>query len=363
MARPPKRTPARKPNRKKKKKKERKRDLAKEYRAMVSKGDGVKEVLTLSDDDCVANVRNWISTGSLALDRTLAGRGIPCGRLTEVYGPAGIGKSTVLDHIFAQAQALGGEAVLADADTGRDPVYTSKIGVDMDKLHYLEFDEDKRTVEHLIEAAADTIKFWKKEAPDTPVVFGWDALGNTSTIEEMGKKMTEKTTASAAKVLHAMRRRLAPILTRSNVALVVLNHEYANISFGAGVTSKRTYGGDGIRSFASVRLKLHSVKQGWIESGGRTIGRRVGFELTKFKLGDPFGTGQFALLSGSGIDNTDELWNFLQTKGIIEVKGSWGGVNVDGEVTKFQGRDAFRQTCTSNLAFFQKLVRIYRSLS
>ncbi len=113
-------------------------DPLQEYGETIKKA-GIAECLALADDDCLATVKNHVSTQSLAFDRLLNDRGIPLGRVTEFFGPNHIGKSTLLDHIFAQVQIMGGVAILAEPEAARDKQYTQRIGVDLQKLQYLHF--------------------------------------------------------------------------------------------------------------------------------------------------------------------------------------------------------------------------------
>lgn len=373
----PKRSPVRKPVRKKKggkkKAKAQPRKLTtKQLLATFKKdvADDIAKINTLMDLDCVAHVRRWVSTGCLELDRALTppallsdGKvgGIPCGRVAEVFGPAHIGKSTLLDHIFVSVQNSDGVGILLETDAGRDANYTGRIGVDMDALQYFEFAEDQTSIENVSDKAIQSIRWWKANSPETPVVVGFDALGVTPTTEEIKKKVSESTTASAAKVLRKMCRKIASVIVGTNISLIVLNHEYKVISFGAGVKSSKTYGGDALPLLSAVRLKLHPVKDGWVKRSvdGAVLGRKVGYEVVKFKLGDAYKRGEFALLNGRGIDNVWTLWDTLVRGGVITVGGSWGAVNIDDEVTKFQGWMGLRAKCQESPEFFGKLINVY----
>jgi len=330
----------------------------------------IAKVVVLADDDCVAHVRMWIPTGCLELDRRLtpaallaSGRvgGFPCGRLTEIFGPAHIGKSTLLDHAFASVQKMGGAAILLETDSGRDQHYTGRIGVDMEALQYFQFAEDAASIENVTDEAITTIKWWKKNAPDTPVLLGFDALGVTPTNDEIKKTVSEGTTASAAKVLRKACRKIAAVIAGTNIAFVVLNHEYSSISFGGGPQAKKTYGGDAVTLLAALRIKLHRTKDGWIKSGkdGSIIGTKTGYEVVKFKLGHAYQTGTFAVITGAGIDNSMTLWDVLSSANVLEVKGAWGAVNINGEVIKFQGWLQMREKCRESPELYDNLISVF----
>lgn len=351
-------------------------DPIKEYRETIQK-DGIVEVITLADEDCLAHVKLHISTQSLELDRILNGKGIPTGRVTELFGPFHIGKSTVLDHIFAEVQRMGGIAALADTEGARDIKYTRAIGVDVSKLLYLEFPRRKKKkdgltvyeeqlhLENVFTKLLETIEFFSIRYPDIPIVLGLDALAGTATKDELANRLTkDEKPADAAKTLRKVCRLLPQYLGNTNIALVICNHEYTRINMGGGVgVKKETYGGDGIRHYASIRLQLHPVKDGWIKkSDGTVLGRIVGVRAVKNRLGNPYVEGQFALLSGAGINN---VWNvFMKFKAakIIVTSGSWSTLNLAGEIIKFQGWYGLFEKCQADPALFGKLVSVYQAI-
>jgi len=370
--RKPKRTPAKRKT--KAKAQERKPTLNQyltRFRGDVEKvNKDIATIHTLSDTDCVAHVRRWLSTGCLELDRALTPPalhenglvgGIPCGRVVEIFGPAHIGKSTTLDHIFATVQRMDGAAILLETDSGRDEHYTGRIGVDTSKLQYFQFAEDKASIENVGQEALESIRWWRKNAPTVPVVIGFDALGVTPTQAEIQKKVGEDTTASAAKVMRKLCRRIASELAGTNIVLVILNHEYKAISFGGGVTPSKTYGGEALPLLSAVRVKLHPVRDGWLkQTDGTIIGRKTGFEIVKFKLGAANRAGTFGILHGYGVDNTWTLWDTLGRAGIIQINGSWGAVNINSNVHRFQGWHGLRRLCWENPELFAQLVDVYR---
>lgn len=342
------------------------------YRAMLASPDKVKDdetgrmkmresivqALTLADDDSLSHVKMRISSQCVTLDKILGG-GWATGRVTEIYGPNYVGKSTLLDHAFAEVQKLGGIAVLGDAEVSRDRRYSAAIGVDITKLQYLDFDRNKLSMENMITTIVKSINFFAENYPDTPVVIGWDSIGGTSTEEELEKGVGDATVASAAKVLRRAGRRITTPLGNTKIAVIFLNHEYEKInSMGRGTGPKReTYGGEAIRLCASVRLQL------WTDAGlkitdGSFIGREVGAKLVKNRLGSP-GETRFAMVHGVGIDNVWAIYDGLVRVGIIAVSGSWAAINIEGEVIKFQGWLGLGAKCKERPDLFQKLVAIY----
>lgn len=359
----PKRTPAKKSTKKKSPKI--KKDLIKEYQEKLKvkdKGKSIVEVLTLADDDCLANVKMHISTQSLELDRLLNGKGVPCGRVTELYGPPHIGKSTLMDHMFAEVQRIGGVGIILDTEGARDARYTESIGVNLQKLQYIEFAREALHIENVLIKIYETVEFWASKAPEMPVLIGWDALGGTSTRDELEKRLEkDEQPARAATILRKAARQLPPKLGNTNVAVVIANHEYQTLGMGGKKARKETYGGAAVRHLASIRFQLYN--DGWIKrSDGSVIGRSVGVNLIKNRLGNPFGGTKVALLSGVGVNNTWSLYERLKEAKIIVVSGSWAAINLDGEEIKFQGWSGLDKKCKEDDTLFPRLVSVYQSL-
>lgn len=345
-------------------------DALKEFERHIGGGKkSIAKANRLADLDSAANPRMFLSSGSLSLDHALTPPwskigGIPMGRVTEIFGPAHHGKTTLLDHIFANCQRVGGVGVLIETDTKRDPHYTRAIGVNLDDLEYIEFDSWSEVhMENAMDAVISSIVFWRERAPTIPMVVGVDAIGVTPTKKEIENSVAKGTTASAAKVLRKSCRKIAGVLSGTNSALVVLNHEYTQISFGGGPSSpKSVYGGSAVELLSTVRIRLHPVKDAWIkDSQGVVLGKRVGFSIKKFKLGAAYSEGEFALLSSVGIDNVWSIFDRLVKRQLIVTNGPWSAINLDGEEIKFQGYLSLRNKCLEHPELFAKLVAAYRS--
>jgi len=363
------------------------KDPLKEYQETM-KDSGIATVSKLSQDEAVPNVTGRVSTGSLALDWALrnpmepgAGAGIPLGRCTEIYGPPFIGKSTLLDHIFASVQKMGGIAILADTEISRDRHYTQRLGVDLTKLQYLEFARDSLYLENVMQAIYSSIDFWGDHYPDIPVIIGLDALGGTATREELekglvpdrkrgkknadGEDCKEKSVQPglAARVMHQAARLLPGRLMGRKIGLVILNHEYEMIGgFGGGFGAKKkeTYGGSGIRHVGTTRIQLYSSGV-WIKrSDGVALGREVTAKLIKNRLGDSQIEITVPILSGIGVENIYTLFEELKAAKVIVVAGSWAALNIDGQELKFQGWSGLKLKCTEDGTLFDRLVSVWK---
>jgi len=365
---------ARKPVAGKKKRTKIRKDPIAEYREAIAQQkivgeDGKKRslmasVVTLADEDCLANVRCHISTQSLALDHILNGKGVPAGRMTEFFGMEHIGKSTLLDHIFAEVQRMGGIAVLAEPEGGRDVNYTTRIGCDPQKIQYLRFPRDEFYLENILESFYTTIDFWRKSYPDIPVVIGLDALGGASTRAEMaGMLTTNKSPGGAAKVLREAARKIPARLGNTKIALVICNHEYEKINmFGVG-PKRETYGGGGVRHLASLRVSLYRSKGSFLKGTDQSVyGQIITARTVKNRLGKPWQEAQICLIPGLGVNNVWTVYEELRCAQLLEVSGSWAAVNIDGQISKFQGWQGLQRLCEKDPDLFPRLVAVYQSL-
>lgn len=348
-----------------------KADPLAEYRQTMEK-QGIAKVVLLSNDEALPNIRGRISTQSLSLDSVLRGEqepedwpgGIPMGRITEIFGPPHIGKSTLIDHIFGAVQRIGGVAVLADTEISRDRHYTGRLGVDISKLSMLEFERGESTIENVIRAAYISIDWWASNYPDLPVVIGWDALGGTATEDEWKKGIQSESAmkpGAAAKAMHSATRQLAPRLGGTRICFVIANHEYEMINVIPGRFGKRreTYGGSGVRHAGSVRIQLYSNGNKIKRSDGRVLGREVVARPVKNRLGEAHTEAIVPIITGVGVDNTYTLYQDLKKAGVLVVNGSWAQINLDGEILSFQGWGGLRAKCGEDGALFERLCSVW----
>lgn len=325
--------------------------------------NGIVEVCSLEDSDCLASIRDYVSTQSLELDRLLSGKGVPCGRVTEIFGPNHLGKSTILDHIIAECQRRGGVGVLIDSEGARDVQYSRAIGVDTGKLKYLEFEPHELHMENVLMRLYDVIEYWVSKDPDRLVVIGWDSLGGTSTRDELDKRLAKDSRpAMAASVLRRACRQIPPKLGNSRIAVVVVNHEYMNLDLHGHVgVKKETYGGEAMRLLASLRIQLYHA--GWIKNGdGVILGRELGAKLIKSRIGKPWGEARVAMIPGVGIDNVWSVYERLRHQGVIQSSGSWSAINLDGEKIAFQGWLGLLQKCRDDETLFARLASVYQGV-
>lgn len=304
------------------------------------KGDKSVELLTLADDDVLSNVKGYISTQSVALNKALKSPGIPQGRLIEISGDEHTGKSTLTDHLLAEVQSMGGVGILMDPEIGRDARYTRSIGVDPEKLHTPQPAEGSLfTLQWVFKQIGRVCDHFKASAADGPVLIVVDSLAGLPTDEDTVRDAGEVKPGDAAKVIRHALRNIIPRLAQSGITLVLVNQLYDNIG-GFGYDQRKEYGGRGPRYAASVRIRLN--RAGQIQRNGVVVGNEIQAHIRKSKVEGVTGAKvKFAILHGRGIDNTWSIFQALKEErpAYITGAGAWFKMQLpDGEELKWTGQ-------------------------
>jgi len=268
-----------------------------------------------------------IPTGSLALDCALGVGGVPRGRVTEIYGPDGAGKTTLAQHIVAEAQKRGGVAAYIDMEHALDPSYAARCGVDVDNLLISQPD----TGEQALEIAETLIR---SGAVDTIVIDSVAALVPRAEIEgEMG----DSHPGLQARLMSQALRKLSGAIKQSNTALIFTNQlrEKIGVMFGNPET---TSGGRALKFYASVRLDVRRIAT--IKEKGEAIGNRTRVRVTKNKVAPPFRAAEFDLMYNEGISKAGDLLDMATENGVLEKRGSY---YYRGEESLAQGRENAKQ--------------------
>ncbi len=268
-----------------------------------------------------------ISTGSLALDLALGGKGVPRGRVTEVFGPEGSGKTTLCLTIIANAQRSGGQALFIDAEHALDPSYASKLGVNLNDLLLNQPDSGEQALE-----IADTMV--RSSGLDIIVI---DSVAALVPKAELDGEMGDAHVGLQARLMSQALRKLTASVSKSHTALLFINQirEKIGVMFGNPET---TPGGRALKFYSSVRIDVRRI--GHLKDGEQDIGTRVRGHVVKNKIAPPFKKAEFDMLFASGISYEGDVLDLGEEHGILERSGGWyayKGEKIDNGREKCRG--------------------------
>jgi recombination protein RecA len=287
-----------------------------------------------------------IPTGALALDVALGVGGIPRGRIVEIYGPEGSGKTTVALHIVAEAQKAGGIAAFIDAEHALDPIYASNLGVDIENLLISQPDTGEQALE-IVEALV------RSGAIDCIVVDSVAALAPRAEIEgEMG----DPHVGLQARLMSQALRKLTAVVSKSKSTAIFINQvrEKIGVMFG---NPEVTPGGRALKFYSSVRLDVRRIEN--LKQGTQTIGARTRIRVVKNKLAPPFKEAEVDIIFGEGISKEGSLLDVGVETGIVTRTGTWYSY---GDVRLGQGKENSRQFLKDNPEISQEIETKIRGL-
>ena len=280
-----------------------------------------------------------IPTGSLALDLALGIGGIPRGRITEIFGPESSGKTTLAQHIIAEAQKKGGLVAYIDAEHAMDPSYAANCGVKVDDLLISQPDTGEQALE-ITEALV------RSSAVDAIIIDSVAALVPRAEIEgDMGDPQM----GLQARLMSQALRKLAAAIGRSGTAVVFINQlrEKFGIVFG---NPEVTTGGRALKFYSSTRIELRRAEI--IKQGTDAIGSRIRAKVVKNKVAPPFRTAEFDIMFEYGISKEGNLLDIGTELGLISKAGAFFSY---GDTRLGQGRESAKQYLKENPELAQEI--------
>lgn len=273
-----------------------------------------------------------ISTGSLSLDLALGVGGVPRGRVVEIYGPESSGKTTLCQHIIAEAQKKGGIAAFVDVEHALDPIYAQKCGVNINELYVSQPDTGEQALE-ITEALV------RSGVMSVVVVDSVAALVPRAEIEgEMG----DSHMGLQARLMSQALRKLTGAIKSTNCVVVFTNQlrQKIGVMFGNPET---TTGGMALRFYASVRLDIRRIEA--IKAGGDVIGNRTRVTVKKNKVAPPFKVAEFDIMYNQGISKVGDILDIAVAQEIVEKRGAFFSYN-DSRLA--QGRENAKSYLVAN---------------
>ncbi len=296
----------------------------------IEKNYGVGSIMRLADGH-IAEV-SGIPTGSLSLDLALGGQGMPKGRICELYGPEGSGKTTLALHVIASSQKEGGVAAFIDAEHAMDPTWARKLGVNLEELLISQPDTGEQGLE-ICELLV------RSNAVDIIVIDSVAALIPRAEIEgEMG----DTHVGLQARLMSQAMRKLIGAISKSRTCVIFINQIRMKIGVMFG-NPETTPGGRALKFYSSVRIDVRRVST--IKEGDEAVGTHVRARVVKNKIAAPFKVAEFDIMFDSGISASGDLIDLAIKHELVQKAGAWFSY---GDIRLGQGRENSKQFIEDN---------------
>ena len=306
--------------------------------SQIEKQFGKGSIMKLGSKGAIVPIA-VISTGAISFDAALGVGGFPRGRVVEIFGPESSGKTTIALQVIAEAQRQGGMAAFVDAEHALDPIYATKLGVDVDNLLVSQPDYGEQALE-IAEALV------RSGAIDVLVV---DSVAALVPKAELDGEMGDSHVGLQARLMSQALRKLTGIVAKSHTCLVFINQirEKIGVMFGNPET---TTGGRALKFYSSVRIDIRRI--GAIKDGDQVVGSRTRVKIGKNKTAAPFREAEFDMMYGEGISKEGDLLDLAVVGNLVEKSGSWFSYKTD---RIGQGRENAKQFLRDNKDIMAKL--------
>ncbi|MAF65627.1 MAG: recombinase RecA [Planctomycetes bacterium] len=316
----------------------------------IERSYGKGSIMRLGEENVLATEMRGISTGSIALDGALGGKGLPRGRVVEIYGPESSGKTTLTLHVVGSAQKAGGICAFVDAEHALDPSYARKLGVNLDDLLVSQPDTGEQALE-IVETLV------RSNAVDVVVIDSVAALVPRAEIEgEMGDSFV----GLHARLMSQALRKLTSAIAKSDCLVIFINQirEKIGVMFGSPET---TTGGRALKFYSSVRLDIRRIGQ--LKDADQVVGNRTKVTVVKNKMAPPFRKVEFDILFNCGISREGELLDMGLSEGSVLRSGTWYSLKhpTEGEIRLGQGQERARRFLIDNPELADELERTLRA--
>jgi recombination protein RecA len=305
--------------------------------ADIEKSYGTGAIMRLGGENAIIKEIIGVPTGSISLDMALGGKGMPRGRICEIYGPESSGKTTLTLHMIAEAQKTGGICAFIDAEHALDPAYARKLGINLDDLLVSQPDCGEQALE-IVETLV------RSDSIDVIVI---DSVAALVPRAEINGEMGDSFVGLHARLMSQAMRKLTAAIARSSTMVIFINQirEKIGVMFGSPET---TTGGRALKFYSSVRLDIRRIGQ--IKDGDIVVGNRTKVTVVKNKVAPPFRKVEFDIIFNKGISYEGDLLDLGLNEDFVKRSGTWFSLllpNQD-EIRLGQGREKARTFLQDN---------------